>query len=144
MEKKTVNIYIDTGIRGPRRSKGSYLYIVAMQTAKGTADIGNKVELEETTDNQATLMALETALNRIHQPCNVILHLENQYVAGALKNGWLEQWQENGWITKKGEPVKDAEIWQKVLILLDQHDCQIKLKEPHEYRDWMKSELKGE
>ena len=142
LEKKKVNIYIDTGIKGPKRRKGSYLYIVAIQTAKGTADIGNMVTVEDTTENQATLKALETALGRIHKPCDLTIYLECNYIAGVLQNGWIDEWKKNDWKTVKNEPVKDAEIWRRIEELLVIHDYEIRLKEPHEYREWMQRELK--
>ena len=138
---RTVDIYIDTSIKGPKRRSGSYLYIIAMDTSAGTADIGNMASLEDTTENQAVLTALEAALKRITKPCRLIIHLECPYVAGALKNKWYEQWRQQAWMTKKGKPVSDTEKWQSIQYLLNAHDFEVRLKEPHTYRDWMQRTL---
>lgn len=139
---QTVDIYIDTDIKGPRRCDGSYIYIVAVQTSAGTADIGNQKKVEDTTENQLTLLALETALKRLNKPCHLVLHLECHYVASALKNKWYVNWHNHDWLTAKNEPVRDAEKWRRIEYLLNEHDFEVKLKEPHTYRDWMQRELK--
>lgn len=138
---QTVDIYIDTSIKGPKRRDGSYLYIIAMQTSAGPADVGKMDSLEDTTEHQATLTALEAALKRIAKPCRLILHLECQYVAGALLNGWYKQWRQQAWMTQKGKPVCDAEKWQSIEYLLNAHDFEVRLKKPHSYRDWMRRTL---
>ena len=139
---KTVEIYIDTSLKGPRRRDGWWTYIIAMETSQGTADIGDTGKAENTTENQATLIALETALKRLNKPCYLILHLECEYVANVLTNGWLEQWHYGGWMTKKNKPVADSEKWSAIQYLLNAHQFLVKLKEPHTYREWMQRKLK--
>lgn len=139
---KTVDIYIDTSVKGPRRRDGWYTYIIAMDTAVGTADAGDSVKIEDTTENQATLFALETALKRIKKPCHLVLHLESNYVAAALDKKWYEQWRQAGWMTAKNKPVCDVATWQSIEYLLNAHEFEVRLKEPHTYREWMKRKLK--
>ena len=139
---KTVDIYIDTSIKGPKRRDGWYTYIIAMDTAAGTADTGDTIKVEDTTENQTTLFALEAALKRIKKSCHLVLHLENNYVAAALKNRWYEQWWHDGWLTAKNKPVCDVAIWQNIQCLLNAHDFEVQLKQPHTYREWMKEKLK--
>lgn len=139
---KKVDIYIDTSIKGPRRRSGWYTYIIAADTAAGTADLGDTVMVEDTTENQITLIALETVLKRIKKPCSLVLHLENNYTAAALINKWPEQWRYGGWMTARNKPVCDAEKWQSILSLLNAHEFEVVLKQPHTYRDWMKRKLR--
>jgi len=137
----TVDIYIDTDIKGPRRRDGAYLYIIAVHTDKGTADAGNRIRAEDTTENQLTLMAIKTALKRINKPSHIVFHLECAYVANALKNRWYEEWRRHNWQTAKNDTVKDAEIWRDIEYLLNAHDFEVRLKEPHTYRNWMQRTL---
>ncbi len=139
---KTVDIYVDTSIKGPRRRDGWWTYIIAMETGSGTADAGDTGKAEDTTENQATLIALEIALKRLNRPCHLVMHLECEYVGNALLNGWLEQWKWNGWMTAKNKPVSDAEKWRSIQELLNAHDFDVCIKEPHTYREWMKTKLK--
>ncbi len=139
---KTVDIYIDTSIKGPKRRDGWYIYIIAIDTAAGTADAGNTVKAENATENQATLFALEAALKRIKKSCHLVLHLENNYVAAALTNRWYEQWRHAGWMTAKNKPVCDVATWQSIQYLLNTHEFEVILKQPHTYREWMQRKLK--
>lgn len=139
---KRVDIYIDTSLKGPRRGNAWWTYIVAMETNKGTADTGDTGKIEDSTENQATLTALETALKRLKMPCHLTLHLECDYVASALTNGWIDQWRYNGWMTTKNKPVCDVEKWQSILDFLNAHEFEVVLKQPHTYREWMRSKLK--
>lgn len=139
---QTVDIYIDTSIKGPRRRDGICQYIIAYKAANGeTADTGNKIRATDTTENSLTLIGLEAALKRLKASCQLILHLECQHVAAVLNNGWMTEWKYNNWMTKKGAPVADAEKWQSVEYLLNAHEFEVRLKEPHTYRDWMKRTL---
>lgn len=139
---RRVDIYIDTSMKGPKKRGGWYTYIVAVETEKGTADTGDTKKAEDATENQATLLGLEAALKRINTSCHLILHLECDYVATALINGWPEQWRYNGWMTTKNKPVCDAEKWRSIQEILNAHEFEVRLKEPHTYREWMRSKLR--
>lgn len=141
-EMKVVDIYIDTSVKGPKRQDGKALFILAFVTASGkTADRGNWVHKEDTTENQLTLLALEAALKHLKAACYLVIHLECNYAAAALTNGWIQEWKNNGWQTAKKKPVSDAEIWQSILSLLEKHEFEVELGQEHTYRAWMKREL---
>lgn len=141
---QTVDIYIDTDIKGPKRRDGTYMYIIATQTTKGTADAGKMKSIPQTTENQATLLALQAALKRLRSPCMLVFHLECTYVASALINGWYKQWRERDWMTAQNRTVADAKIWQSIEYLLNAHEFSVSLKEPHTYKAWMRRTLKRE
>lgn len=136
-----VNIYIDTNIRGPRHRPGKYLYIIAMDTNVGVADVGNVVSVNDTTENQATLLGLEAALKRINKPCHLVLYLECKYVSTSLREGWIEKWKQQDWKNARGKPVSDEKIWRNIEYLLMKHEFEVRLQEPHTYRDWMRRTL---
>lgn len=139
---QTVNLYIDTSIKGPRRRAGCYIYLLEMKTSKGPATVNKLVCMEETTENHMTLTAMEEALKRIHKPCALHIYLECSYVAAAIQKGWLKEWQYNGFVTKRGRAVSDEEKWRRIQSLLNVHDFSIHEKEAHSYREWMERELK--
>lgn len=138
---KVVNIYLATSIRAPSRQPGCYLYILETQTAKGPATITKKELLEESTENQSTLLALCEALGRLRMSCSLHLYLDCSYVAAALSQGWYREWEYHSWMNKKGRPVTDGEIWRQTSSLLRPHDFQVHLKEPHSYREWQQREV---
>lgn len=141
---RTVDIYIDTSIRGPRRGDGGCMYILAFTAGNGvTADAGGRVGRTDTTENQLALLGLEAALKRLREPCRLVLHLECGYLAAALDNRWYEAWKYSAWMNAKNRPVRDAETWRSVECLLNAHDFRVVLRQPHPYREWMRTELSG-
>lgn len=73
-----------------------------------------------TTNNRMELMAAIMALEALKRPCAVHLHTDSQY----LKNGittWIKTWRKNGWRTSAREPVKNAELWQRLEEAMARH-----------------------
>ncbi len=139
---QTVDIYIDTSIKGPRRRDGTCLYIIAFRAGNGlTADAGDRIKEAGTTENHLVLLGLETALKRLKKPCILNIYLECTHVAAALQNRWYEEWRNHNWMTAKGAEVADAPKWRAIQYLLNEHDFQVHLKEEHSYREWMQHEL---
>jgi ribonuclease HI len=66
-----------------------------------------------TTNNRMELMAAIAALEALKQPSHVELHTDSEYVMKGITQ-WIHGWKRNGWKTKSREPVKNAELWQKL------------------------------
>ena len=75
----------------------------------------------ETTNNRMELTGVITALSALKEPCRVTLYTDSQYVENAINLGWLESWQKRGWRRKGGE-VKNPDLWQTLIPLLEIHD----------------------
>lgn len=71
-----------------------------------------------TTNNRMELLAVIEALSLLKEPCTVTLTTDSKYVVEAVEKGWLKSWVLNGW--KKGK-IKNIDLWQKLLPLLDKH-----------------------
>jgi len=67
-----------------------------------------------TTNNRMELMAAIEALNALKKPCRVKLSTDSRYVMDGLTK-WLKGWQRNGWRTADKKPVKNAELWQRLI-----------------------------
>lgn len=67
----------------------------------------------DTTNNRMELMAAISALNALKEPCEVDLYTDSNYVKDGI-GGWIEGWKRNGWKTAAKQPVKNAELWQKL------------------------------
>ena len=75
----------------------------------------------ETTNNRMELTGVITALAALREPCRVTLCTDSQYIANAINRGWLDSWQKRGWKRKGGE-VKNPDLWQALIPLLEKHD----------------------
>ncbi|MBP3731575.1 MAG: ribonuclease HI [Mailhella sp.] len=75
-----------------------------------------------TTNNRMEILAVAEALRVLKEPCIVELWTDSQYVAKAIREGWLAKWQRNGWQTSAKKPVKNQDLWMKLDPLLHRHE----------------------
>lgn len=139
---KTVNLYIETDLHGPRRADGMVMYILETQTTKGTATRDKLIPIPATTEHHLVLEALEDAMTRINQTCQVEVYLQDRYVADAIDSGLVQQWQIRDWQTAKGKPVTDADLWAAIAGHLRKHIVTLHPAEHHGYRTWMQDQIK--
>ena len=66
-----------------------------------------------TTNNRMELMAAIAGLIALTRPCSVKLVTDSQYVMKGIQE-WLPNWKKRGWKTASKEPVKNADLWQKL------------------------------
>jgi ribonuclease HI len=66
------------------------------------------------TNNRMELMAAIQALEALKKPCRVKLSTDSRYVMDGLTK-WIHGWRKNGWKTADKKPVKNAELWQRLL-----------------------------
>lgn len=74
-----------------------------------------------TTNNRMELMAVIMALEALTESCAVTVVTDSAYVANAFKQNWLAKWQKNGWRTAAKKPVKNMELWQRLLAVSRRH-----------------------
>jgi ribonuclease HI len=67
-----------------------------------------------TTNNRMELMAAIEGLNALKRPCRVTLSTDSRYVMDGLTK-WIHGWRKNGWKTSDKKPVKNADLWQKLI-----------------------------
>lgn len=67
-----------------------------------------------TTNNRMELMAAIEALAALTRPSSVILYTDSSYVRNGITK-WIAGWQRNGWKTASKAPVKNADLWQRLL-----------------------------
>lgn len=139
---KIVNLYIETDLHGPRRQDGTVMYLLEAQTSKGTGTRDKIISIPDTTEHHLVLEALEEALGRITQTCQVEVWLQDHYIAGAIDGGLVQRWMIKDWQSAKGDPVTDVDLWQGISGHLRRHIVTIHLAEHHGYQSWMQDQLK--
>lgn len=114
---KQVEIFTDGACSG-NPGPGGYGVILRCGTAEKELSGGEA----ETTNNRMELMAAITGLSALREPCEVTLYSDSQYLVNAIRQGWVTKWQKNGWKTASKEPVKNPDLWKRLLELLQVHN----------------------
>lgn len=138
---KELNIYLESGIRGPRRRDGVVGYIIEWKTGKGPATLTKFEHLEDVSENRAVLCGLAAALSRIKEKCILNIFTSSDYLyLGFEIEERVEKWRANGWKTANGKEVKNKDKWQETLNLLNGSLYCFRLNEKSEYSEWLARE----
>jgi ribonuclease HI len=78
-------------------------------------------EAGKTTNNRMELMAAIRALESLTRAANVHLYTDSIYLRNGI-NKWLPSWKRNGWQTAARQPVKNADLWQRLEAAVKRHD----------------------
>ena len=86
---------------------------------------GAEIELSggepETTNNKMELSAAIAALSYFRDPTDITLTSDSKYVVDAIQKGWLANWKQYGWRKADKSPVANADLWEKLSVLLEKH-----------------------
>jgi len=75
-----------------------------------------------TTNNRMELTAAVRALEALKEPCRIEITTDSQYLKNAFTKNWLGNWQRNGWKTASRQPVKNRDLWERLLELTAEHE----------------------
>ncbi|HEU0230647.1 MAG TPA: ribonuclease HI [Burkholderiaceae bacterium] len=75
----------------------------------------------DTTNNRMELLAVIEALKALKRRCVVVVHTDSQYVQKGMSE-WLPNWKRRDWRTADKKPVKNADLWRQLDVLVAQHD----------------------
>jgi ribonuclease HI len=74
-------------------------------------------------NNEMELTAVIEGLSALTEPCSVVVYTDSKYIQQGMTS-WVYRWQNNGWVTAKGSPVANRELWERLLVLSEHHDIQ--------------------
>ena len=74
-----------------------------------------------TTNNRMELLACIVALEELAEPSVVSITTDSRYVHDAIEKRWLASWQKKGWVNAERKPVKNQDLWRRLLPLLSRH-----------------------
>ncbi len=80
-------------------------------------------EAGATTNNRMELMAPIRALESLTRPAVVRLHTDSTYVRNGITK-WLPRWKVNGWQTGGRQPVKNADLWERLEAAASRHEVE--------------------
>lgn len=133
---KEVNIYIVSGIKTLRRQNGKIAYCLEYYPAnsKYPKTLIEAEQVEDVTGNRSDLIALTKALKRLNERCHLSIYSESTYLnMGLGERRLVDKWTECGWKTGKNVEVKNKDLWQEMLILLNRNEYEFYFKKPNAY-----------
>lgn len=117
-----VTIYTDGSARGNPDGPGGYGAIIEYIDSKGVKHVREySAGYKKTTNNRMELMAAIIGLEALTKPCRVELYSDSQYLVKAFNEHWLEGWIKKGWKRGKNEPVKNVDLWKRLLEAMKPH-----------------------
>ncbi|RKM62631.1 MULTISPECIES: ribonuclease HI [unclassified Butyrivibrio] len=118
-----VEIFTDGAARGNPEGPGGYGVVMRYVDAKGQEHIKElSAGYDKTTNNRMELMGAIVGLESLNRPCDVMLYSDSQYVIKAFNDKWLEGWIQRGWKTAGKQPVKNVELWKRLLMAAEPHN----------------------
>ena len=84
---------------------------------------------KETTNNRMELTAPIEAMKLLKKPCVVKIYSDSAYLVNAFTQGWIYNWQKNGWKTSDKKDVKNRDLWEEIYRFTKIHKIEwIKVK----------------
>ena len=114
----TVEIWTDGGCK-PNPGPGGWSAILRFRQVERELSGADPT----TTNNRMELTAAAEALESLKRPCRVVLHTDSEY----LKNGitrWHTGWVRKGWKNAQGDPVKNMDLWRRILDAAKPHQIE--------------------
>ncbi|MHC4884334.1 MAG: ribonuclease HI [Planctomycetota bacterium] len=113
-----ISIYTDGACSG-NPGPGGWGAVLICHEPPATKEI-NGAEFN-TTNNRMEMMGVISALELLKVPCDVTITTDSRYVCDAFRKNWIRGWLKNGWKTASKQPVKNQELWERMLTALEPH-----------------------
>ena len=117
-----VKIFTDGAARGNPDGPGGYGTVLEYIDTKGQLHTREySCGYKKTTNNRMELMAAIVGLEALNRPCEVELYSDSKYLVDAFNQHWIDSWIMKGWKRGKNEPVKNVDLWQRLLDAKQPH-----------------------
>lgn len=110
MRGGAIHVWTD-GSCVPNPGKGGWAAVIRWPDGRMEEVTGSEAE---TTNNKMELTAAIRALEVLPDGCRVVLHTDSEYLSKGITQ-WLAGWERKGWRTADGKPVKNADLWVRLI-----------------------------
>ncbi len=87
------------------------------------------------TNNALALKAAVQALKMLVKPCTVTIYTDNTYIKSCVVNGWMQKWQQDGWVKPDGSVPANTDLWKDFYISSQTHKIKfMPYKKQQEFR----------
>jgi len=120
-----VTLFTDGAARGNPDGPGGYGAVLQFVDKQGVL---HEKEMSagyvKTTNNRMELMAAIVGLEALNRPCQVELYSDSKYLVDAFNQHWIDSWIKHNWIRPKTGPVKNTDLWKRLLNAMEPHQVQ--------------------
>ena len=106
---------------------GGWAYILRSADGKENESSGGE---KQTTNNRMELMGVIRGLSALAEPSVVHLVGDSEYVLKGLSE-WLPGWKRRGWRKADKQPVMNADLWQEIDRLTQNHAVKVEWTRGH-------------
>lgn len=138
-----VTIYAETSCRGPSKRPRTAMWLVEFWQGRKRITRQGFLHLDDCTEAEATLKAITAGATILTKACLIRVKTSCGHILNTAGGMWYIQWEKNGWKNAKGNPVKNAELWQEMLQVLRAHSYSFSELDEHT-REEMKVEIAQE
>lgn len=116
--EQIIEIWTDGGCR-PNPGPGGWGAILKFKGTERELSGGEA----DTTNNRMELTAAAEALTALTRPCKVRLHTDSQYLKDGITR-WHVGWVRKNWRNAAGDPVKNMDLWRRILDAAKPHEIE--------------------
>lgn len=118
----TVRLYSDGSARGNPEGPGGYGTVLQYIDNNGVI---HEKEMSQgyikTTNNRMELRGCIAGFEALTRPCVVEVYSDSKYLVDAFNQNWISSWIEHGWNRPKTGPVRNKDLWQRLLDAMEGH-----------------------
>lgn len=111
-----IQIYTDGSCmgNGKRVNKGGWAYVITTNNEEIYKESGGELC---TTNNRMELTAVINALIKVLPDSDSIIEVytDSSYIVNCYKEKWWKNWEKNNWVNSKKQPVKNKDLWEKLV-----------------------------
>ena len=115
-QRKHVEIFTDGACSG-NPGPGGYGVILRYKGVNKELSDGDP----STTNNRMELMAAIVGLEALNRSCEVDLYSDSKYLVDAFNQKWIDGWVKHNWVRPKTGPVKNSDLWKRLLVAMNPH-----------------------
>lgn len=117
-----VKMFTDGSARGNPDGPGGYGVVLQYRDSRGELhEREYSAGYKKTTNNRMELMGVIVGFEALTKSCEVELISDSKYVIEAFNSHWIENWIKNGWKTAGKKPVKNIDLWKRLLKAIEPH-----------------------
>lgn len=142
---RDINVYIDMLYAGALAS-GSGTCSIVLECRRRDGEIATAEHFArwtDTTRNRLAIRAVIEALSHVTVPCRIRMFINNPLLTTAVNEGRLIMWMENEWKGSRGDEVKNADLFQALLDILQSQEHELVMENVKEtsYSRYMRRQI---